>query len=99
MGDKKPICKDPFGNEIFMSETTMVDQKAKNVHKLLTIIGDVCFSGIENWAEACFVSDGSRLSDFGTDDGDLEKIGKRLGFAVSGDDYIYECATRMEVPN
>lgn len=80
-----------------------VKQYQKQIDALILIMAQTLFdcapgAEAEDWADYCFVSDESTLSDFSEADG-AEKLSARLGFAVARQDYIWEIAARMAPSN
>jgi len=77
-----------------------VNQYEEEVHKLLLLVGELMSEDPKDWADNCFVTDQSTLSDFFSREEDEEEgvvkgLSKKLGFEVERSMYIYEIAARM----
>lgn len=96
------ITKGPFkGKEIVYAATKEVSRLDSQIHQLLVLIGKYMTETHtpEEWAEYCFVSDESRLGDFGLEDLEVDELAKILGFSVAQKDYMYEIAMKIKGVN
>ena len=94
MSDEKPLCKDVFGNNIFMAEADAIKSQQENVNRLLLLIGE--YMGWDGDISHVFVSDLTTLGDFCLEDEELSELAEKLGFAVEPQEYLHDIALRMK---
>jgi hypothetical protein len=83
--------------KIVPASQDLVTTYAKECRELLAMVAMFIDSGYEpqEWADGCFFTDESSLSDFGIDDNDALALSEKIGFPVQRHDYLCQIAAKM----
>lgn len=91
--------KDVFRNTIVFAERDMVVRNQELLRKLLVAIGtEMCkhYDGNpEEWANNCWVSDVSDMTDFNLEAEEIARISAAVNVPIGEDDLIYAILARM----
>jgi hypothetical protein len=89
--------RDVFGNKIVFAERDMVIRNQELLRKLLIEVGRVMMDSMdpEEWADNCWISDESNISDFGLEDDELKRISEALHVPIASSEPIYAILARM----
>lgn len=87
--------EDAFGNRIVFEDQDKTQFYAFEMKRVLAAVAFFMSDDPENWLKKCWVSDGSRFSDFRLQYEDIVRIAETLGVPVAQDDYLWEIARKI----